>query len=203
MRDKRMWMSAALALVLAGCGGDDEAKLEWRGSEPHVALDGAGGGQQVDLAVEGAEAADTAQVACTLEYHGGVLSEVELTVHRVDGTIEKEYQVELQGVDFATLAPGTRLAVVTPVNEDEMAPAGQVHVEVQWEWETGGEFVKYEQQAASGTVVFGELSGTPDATGVIPSGTGRLGAALELQLAGGDSLRGSFSANCAATDVEP
>ena len=84
-----------------------------------------------------------------------------------------------------------------------MAPAGQIHVEVQWEWEAGGEFVKYEQQAASGTVLFGELTGTPDATGVIPSGTGRLGAAFEVAMAAGESLRGSFSANCVETEVEP
>jgi hypothetical protein len=199
-------LALGFSLTCVACGDDDDGgggeAPEWQGSTPHAALDGQGGGETVTVDVSGAAAADTANVACALEYHMGPLIEVELTVHVVENGVEKEYQIELQGRDFATLAAGTTLDVVAPVEDDALAPDGQVHVEVQWEWEEGGELVAYEKNAVSGTVYFGELVGEADATGVIPSGTGRLGAAVDVTMDDGETLRASFSANCSETEVE-
>jgi hypothetical protein len=199
-----------LSLLLAACGSDDDAS--WR-SEPHVDLQGELDGNQVDLSVDGAAAADLTRSFCKREYtvpnaedmatwNQAVLSELEATVRLTDGGIEKEYEISIAGADLGTLAAGTTLTAV-PEPEDGAPAAGQVVVEMEWGWEdpTTG-FVSYEGSAVSGTVKVELFEGTPGADGkIIPDNTGRVGLSFDVAFEQG-SLKGSLTLACGENEIE-
>ena len=199
-----------LSLLVAACGSDDDAG--WR-SEPHVDLRGELDGNEVDLSVDGAAAADLTRSFCKREYivpnaedmatwNQAVMSELEATVRLTDDGIEKEYEISIAGADLGGLTAGTTLtAVAAP--EDGAPAAGQVVVEMEWGWEdpaTG--FVSYEGSAVSGTVKVELFEGTPGADGkIIPDNTGRVGLSFDVAFEKG-SLKGSLTLACAENEIE-
>lgn len=88
------------------------------------------------------------------------------------------------------------------VIEDAPIGAGEVHVEVQWEWEIGSDFVVFEELATSGVLEIHELSGTVGADGlVIPANDGNVGGFIDVELPSG-AVAISFTAPCTVVEVE-
>jgi hypothetical protein len=212
MHRAHLFTVASLALMVAACGSDDD-EAGWQGETPHVDISGELDGNDVDLSVDGAAAADVTRSFCKREYivpdaedmatwSQAVLSELEATVRITDGGVEKEYELSLAGADLSTLAKGTTLTVV-PAPDDGAPAAGQVVVEMEWGWEEPGTgFVSYEGSAVSGTVKVELFEGTPGADGkIIPDNTGRVGLTLDTTFDGG-TLRGSFTLACAENEIE-
>jgi hypothetical protein len=210
MHRAHLFTTACLALLVAACGSDDD-DASWQGETPYVDIAGELDGNQVDVSVDGASAADLTRSFCKREYtvpdaedtatwNQAVMSELEATVRITDGGVEKEYELSLAGADLSTLAKGTTLSVIP----DEGAPAaGQVVVELEWGWEEPGTgFVSYEGTATSGTVKVELFDGTPGADGkVIPDNTGKVGLTFDTAFDGG-TLRGSFTLHCAENEIE-
>lgn len=175
----------------------------WLGEEPHTHLAGTVAEQEIELIAEGSEAAGVGTVYCERNY---IVPDLEDTSTFEDGYLQKveikfnffhldalaEFQMELEKDDlFAavgeTLAVGEDAEVALGINVDEDGPKAQ----------------EFEDEATGGTVKLELLTGEPDESGVIvPSGEGRYGAYVDIQLDSGGTLQGSFTVNCGENDLE-
>lgn len=195
-----------LALVACSTGEPEPQRVtEWRGPELHGEIRGEVQGERVDIVAEADE------VACKREYEvadpgdpatwgDGHLKEIEISLLVIVDGVERRYELEF--FNFTDLAVGAELDVVPVVVEDAPIGAGEVHVEVQWEWEIGSDFVVFEELATSGVLEIHELSGTVGADGlVIPANDGNVGGFIDVELPSG-SVAISFTAPCTVVEVE-
>jgi hypothetical protein len=204
--------SLAPLLLLAACGDGDESIDRWQGADPHVTVRGSFDGVDLDLRLDGDDAADLSQAACKREYlvpdatdpatwDEGAMPELEVTIRVVDGDVEKQYELGFTGADFATLAIPARLEVAPPVADGAPA-AGDAFLELDWQWEDPAEgFISFEESAVSGTIEIAELSGEPGDGVVLADGTGALGVWFDATWANG-SLSGSLTVPCGPNEVE-
>ncbi|HSC88565.1 MAG TPA: hypothetical protein VLC09_14885 [Polyangiaceae bacterium] len=187
-----------------GAGGEANAPQSWLGQEPHLELVGHVDVEAVALSESGAEAADLGTLYCERNYI--VPDLVDKTAWPTDGYLEKvefkfnffhegelaEFQLELVKEDL-----GDFVGQTLDVGDDiEVAVGLKVNPDDPNE-------VSYEDEAASGTVELELLSGEVGADGLsVPDGTGALGAFVNVTLASGKKLVGSFTANCGDNDFE-
>jgi hypothetical protein len=208
--------SLAATLLLAACGGDDDAPTgadAWLGAEPHADLGGEIDGTTIDLSFDAAAATDLTRAFCKREYavpdatdmqtwSEAVMPEIEATFRVTEDGLEKQFELSLAAADFTAATSGTRFTVVAPV-EDVDPAAGQVVIELDYQWEDpDAGLVSYEGSATGGTVSLALLDGTPGADGkIIPDGTGHFGVFLDATWPEG-ALRGSFTVLCGENEVE-
>jgi hypothetical protein len=207
----------AATLLLAACGSDDDdaptGADEWLGATPHADLGGAIGDTTIDLSFDETAAADLERAFCKREYAvpdatdmqtwtEAVMPEIEATFRVTEDGLEKQFELSLAAADFTAATSGTSYTVVAPV-EDQDPAAGQVVIELDYQWEDpAAGLVSYEGSATGGTVALALLDGTPGADGkIIPGGTGHLGVFLDATWPEG-SLRGSFTVRCGDNEVE-
>lgn len=196
-------------LALASCTAETPPPTvtEWLGAEIHGELHGEADGARVDVVAE------ASQVACKREYAvpdpadtstfaDGWLKEFEVSFLVVVDGIERRYEIEIYNFASTADAVGSSWTVVPVVTEDAPIDPGEVHVELQWEWEADSELISYEEIAKGGTVEIREMSGEVGADGlVIPANEGNLGAFIELELPDGE-VAISFTAPCSTVEIE-
>ncbi|MFV8755231.1 hypothetical protein ACNOYE_32175 [Nannocystaceae bacterium ST9] len=205
-------LSLLLFTCLACAESDHEHPTvsEWQGLEPHAELHGEVEGERVDVSVVGEG------VACKREYEvgdpddpsswagDGRFKEFEVAIDLVVDGVERRYELEFYGHDFPSSEVGRVLTIVGVDEADPDAPlaADEVHVEVQWEWEAGDEFVAFEAVAIAGSLELREMSGMVGADGlVIPADEGSFGGFATIELPEGE-LAVSFTAPCVEVEVE-
>lgn len=200
--------------VLSGCGDDDvdgeggdgdgDAPTAWVGDEPHLAVVGSVAGEAFDLSADGSDASDVGTLFCERNYivpdleddsawaNDGYLQKVEIKFNYTSGDAFAEFQMELEAEDLMALV-GEDLTIGDEAD-------AQVGLTIDPDGPNEEEF---EEVSASGTVTLELLSGEVGADGLtVPDGEGAFGAYVDIELADGGSIQGSFTANCGDNDLE-
>lgn len=184
-------------------GGDSDQPTAWLGNTPHVQLAGTVAEQQLELVADEAEASGVGTAYCERNYivpdvgdpstfDEAYLQKVEIKFNFFHNDALAEFQMELEKPDLlsevgAMLVAGDDAEVALGIKVDEEGPQAE----------------EFEDEAVGGTVALELLSGEPDDSGVIiASGDGKYGAYVDLELASGGRLQGSFTVQCADNDLE-
>lgn len=206
-------MLASNIACVPGEGGDGDGGTvtEWLGATPHFRAIGHLNGQDLDLALEGDAATDTALFcerayvvpqdgAGQPDYANGELVEVKLHVFLNVGEEEREAEIEFLQHDMSADSAGAKLTVV-PRNDASEPASNELYLE--WGWKSADGEDIYEQAAQTGAVTVGEFTGTPDDTGLlIPDNEGTVGLFATGRWSEDESVALSFTAPCGANIVE-
>ncbi len=190
-----------ICLTLVACGADDEktdggaSTTEWGGASEHLTAQGSVGDKALDIELTGADAQDIEKFFCERNYEEGVLEHLELKYELEYEGQGAELELEFSSFDYSK-DPENPISVGT-ANED--APtASDIAIDLKLETEDGTET---EDSAVSGTFELKQLSGAPDADGIIPDGEGTFAGYLDVELASGEKLTVSFTAKCGENDL--
>ncbi len=212
-------LSLAIVPVLSlGCPPPEETPpadelTGWLGAAPHVAIQGRLDGEDLDLRLEGAAAADATKVFCTREYVAADdgtgnadlttarNTEVKVNAPFTVGDQERVVELEFKKHDFQSDAPDTNVDIV--VRDDTQDPAAdQMWLELEWHLAADDSDL-FESAASDGTFQLGEFTGTPGEGGVvIPDNEGSVGGFADVVWGVDETLKISVSAPCAANAVE-
>jgi hypothetical protein len=167
-------------------------------------------GEDISIAIEGAQAANGTSAWCAREYEAPTLADGSLDLARARSTSteingfatiggqERFFELELRDNELQNGALGASVAII-PRDIDDPG-AGEVHLD--WEWHVGDADL-YEASAQEGNLRLRLFTGTPGEGGVvIPSGEGSIGGLLEARWSIDESLSVSFTLPCIATEVE-
>ncbi len=196
-----------------GTGTDTLDK--WRGSTPHLRVEGQLKGEKISINLTGAQASDVLNLRCRREYFAdsndaGVLnaataipSEVKIIwVISDDGGVVNSAQLEFKRHDFRSNKEGDKVTAI-PRN-DTMLPTGQnFWLEYQKNDPDGG--VKLlEYGAQSGTYTHGTYDCPRDAAkpAVCQAAMGTMGGFVTGVWSDTDKLSASWTANCNTDRLE-
>jgi hypothetical protein len=200
MRKWRAVMAIGVLGFCAACSKSDEEGVSvetWSGSTPHFRLAGNYQGDPIDVAIEGADAADPAKFTCTREYQAPLvdgqpdltkarLHEVKLVgVVTVKGQ-RRVFELEFKRQDLSKIPAGTTLKVV-PRDDRAPPPAGEFWFEIEWHDAATGDTLD-ERAANQGSFRLAEFTGQGDEHGIIPDNTGTFGGFLTATWSEAESL---------------
>jgi len=174
----------------------------WQGATPHLELSGTVADHELVLEVSGDAAADLGTVYCERNYivpdvddpstwSEGYLQKVEFKLNFFYENALAELQMELENPDLMT-SEGATFAVPDDA-EVNVGLATDVD---------GPNEQEFEDVATGGAVTLELFSGEMGDDGVIPDGEGAFGAYVDVELASGGSIEGSFTVNCGENDLE-
>lgn len=155
----------------------------WAGEAPHLRVVGRVQGDVIDLDVSGADAEDTGTLYCERNYPKGLFEKYEIKYNLEYKGQPAELELTLQGgqdLGSYALADG--------------GPEFGIKIET-------ADGTEYENIGATGSFEVSLVTGTPDGAGIIPDDTGAVGGYIDVTLDDGNTLQGSFTANCAANDL--
>ncbi len=208
-----------VAFLGVACAEEDEdtAINSWQGTEPHLIIKGTLNGEDLDINITGAEAADLANFHCERNYHvpvdedtgeeiwdQGTFDELKLRVAGADVNGElRDIEIEFKEYDFFSGASAGTAVTIVP-RDDSVVPAAN-EMWLEWEWYAAGDLDDgeqyYEEAAQSGSVTIEELTGELADNGlVIPDNTGTFGLYAEATWSPTESLVISATANCGVND---
>jgi hypothetical protein len=207
--------------MLAACGGSgSDAPTKWEGSTPHLNVVGTIMGEQLNIDITGALAADTNNLWCEREYQVptdasgnpiyamGHNSEVRIKAPVTISGQARIFDIELKEHDFQADPPST---IVTVVPRDDSNPpcaatgcTQPTHMWLQLVWDKASDGSQiYKQAALNGQYTSGEFTGMPDATGLLyQQNNGKVGGFATGQWSPTESLTISFDANCTTNDID-
>jgi hypothetical protein len=208
---------------LAGCGGTsgDSAPTEWQGATPHLNVVGFIDGENINIQLTGADAANTAKLWCEREYqvptdtagnpiyNMGHNSEVRIRLPATTtGMPARGLAIELKMHDYQDDAAGTTTPVI--VRDDNNPPCtadGCAQPKVMWlgwTWhDLATDAVIYKMAAQSGSYKSGEFTGAKDSTGLfIMENSGNVGGFATGQWSTTEKISVSFDAKCTANNVD-
>jgi hypothetical protein len=222
---KLVWTTLALSafLVTAGCSKDDgetdggagsggtgsddptaAAPDTWSGSEPHVDLHGNVRERQLDLVVEGADAADLGTAYCERNYK---VPDLEDTIDWADQGLLEKVEIKVNFFFDDALAE-FQMELVTPNLPDEIGTTfdvpgdAEVNIGITVD-EEGPNAAEYEDAAIGGSATLHELDGEVGDDGLtIPDEEGTFGLFVDVELESGGAFKGSLTVNCGENDLE-
>jgi len=197
--------------LTSACGPSDEGPTRitsWQGVAPHLVVQGVLDGENIDATLEG-EALGS--LHCDREYEAPPDAEgnpdvmlakpIELVIIGIvsAGGQDRIMELELKAHDFQK-DPVPSLIQIIPRVETDPVPSSAMWME--WEWHTLDDGDLLETAAQTGTFQLDLFDGVPTQGEVIPPDTGSVGGFARGQWSEDEELVISFTAPCAASDVE-
>lgn len=156
---------------------------EWLGATPHFVLMGTVSGQVLDIQMPDIAVAEgVARFEGKREYRpregGFAYIDFEVGLEAVIGGVERKIELEFENANFATQTLPATLMLDTV----EFPDGARSNVEIELEWEVGGQTVNAELAGWAGELVLAKDEGTPDDKGL--SGDGMIGGFARAELNG-------------------
>jgi hypothetical protein len=208
-----------IALVCAGftvgCGNQDEEEksLAWKGADAHLVVRGHLNGEDIDVALTGADAMNSERLWCAREYQAPEdangepdASRAKLYEITLNGIVtihgeERLLQLELKPHDFQS-DPVPAVVHVVPRVDDHAPASNELWAEFEW-LTPDGETDLLETSAHAGAFRLELYTGQPGSDGItIPAGMGAFGGTLSAKWSEQEQLQMSVSAPCIETELE-
>jgi hypothetical protein len=202
-------------LLSIGCGADDaqDPQLTWQGGAAHLMVKGHLNGEDLDVAITGEDAADTATLWCGREYGGppdangdpdvtrAKLYKTNIYAQVTIGGEDRRLELELKPHDFQADAVPSTTRIIARVDEESVATDATW---LDFEWHTpDGEGDLLETSAQTGTFELELYSGEPGADGlIIPAGEGSIGGRLDAKWSENERLQVSVTAPCTESELD-